>query len=103
MAKSHSLSGVSDRDQRRGLDGSRDMQKRLNLAFVLGMQRGQHRAKPERAGSQQQILDGGVDRGALRDRPLPWTRVAMVDAREDEHGYGGHLLREFRSVSVRLG
>src|SRR5262245_28443343 len=103
MAKSYSLSGVPDRYQRRGLDGIRDMQKRLNLAFVLGMQRGQHRAKPERAGCQQQILDGRVDRGAPCDRPSPWTRVAVVDARKDEHGYGGHLLRELCSVSVRLG
>ena len=79
------------------------MQQGFNLTFVLCMQRGQHGAEPERAGGQQQILDGGIDRRAPRDPPQPGTRVAVVDTREDEHGHAGHLLREFRAMPVWLG
>src|SRR5262249_28547489 len=86
-----SLRAVPDRDERRGLDGFGDAQQRLDLVFVLRMQRGQHGAEPERAGGQQQILDGRIDRSAPRDRSWSCPRGAVIDAGEDEHGHGGHL------------
>ena len=78
---------VPDRHQGCRLDGLGDVQQRLDLAFVLGMQRGQHGAEPKSAGGQQQILDGGVDRGAPRDRPPLWPHFAVIDTCEDEHGH----------------
>ena len=48
---------------------------------------------PSARAGQEKILDGGIDRGARRNGSRPWTRVAVVDAREDEHGHAGHLLR----------
>src|SRR5262245_24748397 len=103
MSKAQALSGMPDRNQRRGLDRLRDMQQGFNLVFILFMECGQHGAESERAGGQEKILDSGIDRRAPRNGSRPWTRVAVVDAREDEHGHAGYLLREFRAVSVRLG
>src|SRR5215813_11612366 len=51
MSKAHTRSGVPDRNQRRRLDGLGDLQQRLDLAFVLRMQRGQYGTEPESVGS----------------------------------------------------
>jgi hypothetical protein len=74
----------------------------LDLVFVLRMQRGQHGAESKRTGGQQQMLDRRVDRCTPRDRSWSWPGSAGLDAGEDQHGHGGHLLRAFRPMPVWL-